>query len=109
MEEATRIFEKHWTEKTGKPLDPTTQHHMKYCIEAIHEALFLGSNNGSLSKVDVSGMLPPKRLKEMIEYVEEMEHRCDNEWGKNRSLETLIKENKMPDLYYYLVALRSQK
>lgn len=41
MKKATEIFEKHWTKATGKPLDETTKHHMKYAIEAINEALFL--------------------------------------------------------------------
>lgn len=47
MEKATRILEKHWTKATGKPLDETTKHHMKYAIEAINEALLLGAVSGS--------------------------------------------------------------
>ena len=43
MEKATKIFEKHWTKATGKTLDETTKHHMKYAIEAINEALLLGN------------------------------------------------------------------
>lgn len=46
MEKATEIFEKHWTKATGKPLDETTKHHMKYAIEAINEALLLGAVSG---------------------------------------------------------------
>jgi hypothetical protein len=43
MEKATEIFEKHWVKSTGKPLDEITKHHMKYAIEAINEALLLGT------------------------------------------------------------------
>lgn len=43
MEKATEIFEKHWFKATGKPIDETTKHHMKYAIEAINEALLLGT------------------------------------------------------------------
>lgn len=39
MDKALEIFEKHWTKSTGKPLDEMTKNHMKYAIEAIHEAL----------------------------------------------------------------------
>jgi len=39
MKQATEIFEKHWVKATGKPLDETTKHHMKYAIEAVDEAL----------------------------------------------------------------------
>lgn len=46
MEKATEIFEKHWTKATGKKLDETTKHHMKYAIEAINEALLLGAVSG---------------------------------------------------------------
>lgn len=42
MKQATEIFEKHWTKRTGKPLDEATKQHMAYCIEAINEALLLG-------------------------------------------------------------------
>ena len=48
MKTATEIFEKHWTKTTGKPLDETTKQHMKYAIEAIHEALNLGGVSGDL-------------------------------------------------------------
>jgi len=53
MEKATEIFEKHWIKATGKPLDETTKHHMKYAIEAINEALRLGA---------VSGKYKPKKV-----------------------------------------------
>jgi hypothetical protein len=39
MEEAKKIFEKHWLKATGKPLDEATLNHMSYCIDAINEAL----------------------------------------------------------------------
>lgn len=45
MEKATQIFEKHWTKRTGCPLDEKTKEHMKYCIEAIDEALNLSKSN----------------------------------------------------------------
>lgn len=48
MEQATKIFEKHWVKATGKPLDEATKHHMKYAIEAINEALGLSLDNRSL-------------------------------------------------------------
>ena len=50
MEKATEIFEKHWTKATGKPLDEAT----KYAIEAVNEALLLGSiTNCDHNKVEV--------------------------------------------------------
>ena len=52
MEKATEIFEKHWNKATGKPLDETTKHHMKYAIEAINEALLLGAVSCSLPTQD---------------------------------------------------------
>lgn len=65
MKKATKIFEKHWVKATSKPLDETTKKHMKYCIDAINEALTLdimGNINDkeetkALSQVAVSGAL----------------------------------------------------
>lgn len=55
MEKATKLFEKHWIKATGKPLDETTKHHMKYAIEAIDEALNIADNGfNSSSKYDVT-------------------------------------------------------
>jgi hypothetical protein len=45
MKKAREIFEKHWTKATGKPLDETTEYHMKYAIEAINEALLLDTDS----------------------------------------------------------------
>lgn len=47
MDKATKIFEKHWVKATGKPLDEATKAHMSYAIEAIDEALHLGTVSGS--------------------------------------------------------------
>ena len=38
-------------------------------------------------------------LLEIKEYVEEMELRCDKEWGKMRKLDQLINDKIMPNLY----------
>lgn len=53
IEKATKIFEKHWTKATGNPLDETTKHHMKYAIEAINEALFLGDISDSKTETGI--------------------------------------------------------
>lgn len=38
---AELILEKHWTKATKTALDPATKKHLKYCIDAIEEALQL--------------------------------------------------------------------
>lgn len=37
MDKAIEIFEKYWIKATGKPLDETIKHHMRYCIAAMQE------------------------------------------------------------------------
>ena len=52
--------------------------------------------------------LVPVDADEIIEYIENTERRIDAEWyGDNRSLEELIKDKVMPELYNKLLALRN--
>lgn len=46
-------------------------------------------------------------LDEIIKYIENTEESFDGEYGEGRSVWGLIKDNKMPDIYHKLCALRS--
>ena len=47
-----------------------------------------------------------KELLEKIKsYIEEMEMRCEWEWGDCRKLEELIEQDKMPEIYYKVCEL----
>ena len=50
--------------------------------------------------------LLPTVLDEIIEYIEDTEQTIDGEWGLNRNLKKLIKDENMPELYVKLLALR---
>jgi len=39
-------------------------------------------------------------LTQIKTYIEQMEVAVDGEWGAGRSLEQLVKENEMPELYF---------
>lgn len=49
--QSIKIFEKHWTKKTGKKLDATTKNHMQYAIEAINEALILRAHESQSKSI----------------------------------------------------------
>ena len=57
MKQATDIFEKHWVKSTGQPCHEMTKYHMKYCIEAIDEALNIGNDNLRDKLVDFGNYL----------------------------------------------------
>lgn len=42
---------------------------------------------------------------DMIEYIEDKEERIEDEWGSGKSLQTLINEGGMPDLWVTLQLL----
>lgn len=62
---AEEIFEKHWTNATGKPLDDVTKHHMKYAIDAINEAL--GNENPIVIPSEFCACTKPNSLWNQIE------------------------------------------
>lgn len=42
-------------------------------------------------------------LKEMIDYIKNMEITIEGEWGNCRKLEQILKDKEMPELYYKLL------
>lgn len=52
--------------------------------------------------------IPLSVLNEIIEYIEDAEVKIEGEWGTSRSLEELIRDNEMPDLYNHLIAIRDK-
>jgi len=54
-------------------------------------------------------VLPAVLIDEIINYIEEMEETRDKEWGYCRSVEELIKDNCMPELYAKMLALKNSR
>lgn len=64
------------------------------------------NNNES---TEAKHVLPAVLLDEIINYIEEMEETVDAEWGSCRSVEELIKDNCMPELYAKMLALKNSR
>jgi hypothetical protein len=52
-------------------------------------------------------LLPAVLLDEIIKYIEETEEILDGEWGYSRSVEKLIEDDCMPELYAKMLALKN--
>ena len=48
-------------------------------------------------------------LIEMKEYIEDMEETVEGEWGSGRSIDYLLANKKMPELYYKIIKEINQK
>ncbi len=50
-----------------------------------------------------------KLLMEMKQYIEDMEETVEGEWGSGRSIDYLLANKKMPELYYKIIKEINQK
>ena len=52
--------------------------------------------------------LPYTVLDEIIKYIEETDQQMECEWGSWKSLQEVIDDNDMPDIYYKLIDLKNK-
>lgn len=73
MKKAEELFEKHWNRATGKPLDDLIKQRMKYCIEAIDEALSISQQTDNMDNNEKEIVLEKLSDKELLAIVEELQ------------------------------------
>lgn len=47
-----------------------------------------------------------KIVDEMIDYIEKCEQKIDSEWGESMDIESLKRDEDMPDIYYKLIDIK---
>jgi hypothetical protein len=65
------------------------------------------SKDDKKEQVTKEYVLPPTVLDSIIGYIENKEQIIDGEWGSSRSLDKLMQDGCMPELYDELIELRN--